>query len=156
MNSKFEKYFETYEIASSYVCNINAPSTIYGMFDERLKDLIVWVREGIGRPIYANNWILYEKLKQANPRLVKFEQRGYRTNDDPDCKRQKFATKSAHFEGKALDFDVQGMTAQQVRVWLYDNQDSAPIRFRVEKGVNWVHVDVMPHKASDKAYFFNP
>ena len=156
MNSKFEKYFDTHEIASLYVCNINSPSAIYGMFDERLKDLIVWVREGIGRPMYANNWIIYEKLKQTNPRLTKFEQRGIRVKDDPDCKRQKFVTKSAHFEGKALDFDVQGMTAQQVRVWLYDNQDSAPIRFRVEKGVNWVHVDVMPHKASDKAYFFNP
>ena len=156
MNSKFKKYFETYEIASLYVCNTKQPPEIYALFDERLKDLIVWVREGIGRPMYANNWILYEKLKQANPRLVKFEQRGIRVKDDPDCKRQKFVTKSAHFEGKALDFDVQGMTAQQVRVWLYDNQDSAPIRFRVEKGVNWVHVDVMPHKASDKAYFFNP
>ena len=89
MNNKFQKYFETYEVASSYVCNINSPSTIYGMFDERLKDLIVWVREGIGRPMYANNWILYEKLKQANPRLVKFEQRGIRVKDDPDCKRQK-------------------------------------------------------------------
>ena len=156
MNSKFEKYFDTHAIASLYVCNTKQPSEIYALFDERLKDLIVWVREGIGRPMYANNWILYEKLKQANPSLVKFEQRGIRVKDDPDCKRQKFVTKSAHFEGKALDFDVQGMTAQQVRVWLYDNQDSAPIRFRVEKGVNWVHIDVMPHKASDKAYFFNP
>ena len=35
MNSKFEKYFETYEIASSYVCNINSPSAIYGMFDDK-------------------------------------------------------------------------------------------------------------------------
>ena len=156
MNSKFEKYFDTHEIASLYVCNTNSPSTIYGMFDERLKELIVWVREGIGRPMYANNWILYEKLKQANPRLVKFEQRGIRVKDDPDCKRQKFVPGSAHFKGKGLDFDVKGMTAEQVRVWLYDNQEEAPVRFRVEKGVNWVHVDVMPHKASDKAYFFNP
>ena len=54
MNSKFQKYFETYEIASLYVCNTKQPSEIYGMFDERLKDLIVWAREGIGRAFYVN------------------------------------------------------------------------------------------------------
>ena len=156
MNSKFQKYFETYEIASPYVCNTKQPSEIYALFDDKLQDLIVWAREGIGRAFYANNWRVHEKLKQSNPGLVKFSQRGYRTNDDPVCKAQKFVPGSAHFKGMALDFDVKGMTAEQVRKWLYENQEDAPVRFRVEKGVNWVHVDVMPHKASDKAYFFNP
>ena len=156
MNSKFQQYFETYEIASLYVCNTKQPSEIYTLFDDKLQDLIVWAREGIGRAFYANNWMVHEKLKQSNRGVIKFTQRGYRTNDDPDCKKQKFVSKSAHFEGKALDFDVQGMTAEQVRKWLYDNQEAAPVRFRVEKGVNWVLVDVMPHKASNKAYFFNP
>ena len=101
MNSKFEKYFETYEIASLYVCNTKQPSEIYALFDDKLQDLIVWAREGIGRPMYANNWIIYEKLKQTNPRLAKFEQRGIRVKDDRGCKRQKYTTKSAHYEGKA-------------------------------------------------------
>ena len=96
--------------------------------------------------MFANNWAIGGQ----------FSQRGYRTNDDPVCKAQKFVPGSAHFKGMALDFDVKGMTAEQVRKWLYENQEDAPVRFRVEKGVNWVHVDVMPHKASDKAYFFNP
>ena len=55
MNSKFQKYFETYEIASSFVCNTKQPSEIYALFDDKLQDLIVWVREGIGRAFYANN-----------------------------------------------------------------------------------------------------
>ena len=156
MNNKFQKYFETYEIASLYVCNTKQPSEIYALFDDKLQDLIVWAREGIGLAFYANNWMVHEKLKQSNRGVLKFSQRGYRTNDDPDCKRQKFVSKSAHFEGKALDFDVQGMTAQQVRNWLREHAHEAPHPFRVEEGVNWVHVDVMPHKASDKAYFFNP
>ena len=136
-------YFDKQELFSKHVYDSGGG---YELIHHDLQNLVVWIRETLGRPMYANNWAIGGQ----------FSQRGYRTNDDPDCKRQKFVTKSAHFEGKALDFDVHGMTAQQVRVWLYDNQDSAPIRFRVEKGVNWVHVDVMPHKASDKAYFFNP
>lgn len=153
MNNKFQKYFETYEIASSYVCNTKQPSEIYALFDDKLQDLIVWAREGIGRAFYANNWMVHEKLKQSNPGLVKFSQRGYRTNDDPDCNRQKFVSKSAHFEGKALDFDVQGMTAQQTRAWLKEHANEAPHPFRVEEGVNWVHMDC---RGNVKGYFFNP
>ena len=159
MNNKFQKYFETYEIASSYVCNINSPSKIYGMFDDKLQDLIVWAREGIGRAFYANNWMVHEKLKQSNPRLEKFEQRGIRIKEDPDCKRQKFVAGSAHFANKvtkkheALDFDVQGMTAQQTRNWLKEHAHEAPHPFRVEEGVNWVHMDC---RGNVKGYFFNP
>ena len=138
-----EKYFDKEEVLSSHVCDSGGS---YDLLDTDLQKLVVWIRETLNRPMFANNWVIGGQ----------FSQRGYRTNDDPVCKAQKFVPGSAHFKGKALDFDVKGMTAEQVRKWLHDNQESAPVRFRVEKGVNWVHVDVMPHKASDKAYFFNP
>ena len=137
------KYFDKEEIMSRHVFEAGGD---YDLLDADLQKLVVWIRETLGRPMYANNWSIGGQ----------FSQRGYRTNDDPVCKAQKFAIGSAHFKGKALDFDVKGMTAEQVRKWLHDNQDSAPVRFRVEKGVNWVHVDVMHHRASDKAYFFYP
>ena len=138
-----DKYFDKEELLSRHVLEAGGD---YNLLHPDLQNLVVWIREKLGRPMFANNWAIGGQ----------FSQRGYRTNDDPVCKAQKFAPGSAHFKGKALDFDVKGMTAEQVRKWLYDNQESAPVRFRVEKGVNWVHVDVMPHKASDKAYFFNP
>ena len=138
-----QKYFDKEELLSKHVYNSGGG---YELLHPDLQKLVVWIRETLGRPMFANNWEIGGQ----------FSQRGYRTNDDPVCKAQKFVPGSAHFKGKALDFDVKGMTAEQVRKWLHDNQESAPVRFRVEKGVNWVHVDVMPHKASDKAYFFNP
>ena len=137
------KYFDKQELLSKHVYNSGGG---YELLHHDLQNLVVWIRESLGRPMFANSWAIGGQ----------FSQRGYRTNDDPVCKVQKFATGSAHFKGMALDFDVKGMTAEQVRKWLYENQEDAPVRFRVEKGVNWVHVDVMPHKASDKAYFFNP
>ena len=136
-------YFDKQELLSKHVYNIGGG---YELLHPDLQNLVVWIREKLGRPMFANNWAIGGQ----------FSQRGYRTNDDPVCKTQKFVPGSAHFKGMALDFDVKGMTAEQVRKWLYENQEDAPVRFRVEKGVNWVHVDVMPHKASDKAYFFNP
>ena len=138
-----EKYFDKEEIMSRHVFESGGD---YDLLDTDLQKLVVWIRETLNRPMFANSWAIGGQ----------FSQRGYRTNDDPVCKVQKFVPGSAHFKGKALDFDVNGMTAEQVRKWLYENQEDAPVRFRVEKGVNWVHVDVMPHKASDKAYFFNP
>ena len=138
-----KKFFDKQELLSKHVYESGGG---YDLLLHDLQNLVVWIRESLGRPMFANNWAIGGQ----------FSQRGYRTNDDPVCKVHKFATGSAHFKGKALDFDVKGMTAEQVRKWLYENQESAPVRFRVEKGVNWVHVDVMPHKASDKAYFFNP
>ena len=138
-----QKYFDKQELLSKHVYESGGG---YELLHHDLQKLVVWIRESLGRPMFANSWAIGGQ----------FSQRGYRTNEDPVCKVQKFATGSAHFKGKALDFDVKGMTAEQVRKWLHDNQESAPVRFRVEKGVNWVHVDVMPHKASDKAYFFNP
>ena len=138
-----EKYFDKEEVLSKHTIDTGGD---YDLLDTDLQNLVVWIREKLGRPMFANNWAIGGQ----------FSQRGYRTNDDPVCKAQKFVPGSAHFKGMALDFDVKGMTAEQVRKWLYENQEDAPVRFRVEKGVNWVHVDVMPHKASDKAYFFNP
>ena len=138
-----EKYLDKEEIMSRHMFEAGGD---YDLLDTDLQKLVVWIRETLGRPMTANNW------KAGG----QFSQRGYRTNDDQVCKAQKFVPGSAHFKGKALDFDVKGMTAEQVRKWLFDNQEEAPVRFRVEKGVNWVHVDVMPHKASDKAYFFKP
>ena len=138
-----QKYFDKEEIMSRHVFESGGD---YDLLDTDLQKLVVWIRETLNRPMFSNNWAIGGQLSQ----------RGYRTNDDPVCKAQKFVPGSAHFKGMALDFDVKGMTAEQVRKWLYENQEDAPVRFRVEKGVNWVHVDVMPHKASDKAYFFNP
>ena len=143
MNKEFEKYFDVEEIASKYVCEKMKKEEIYSLFDEKLKAVIMWLRIQIGRPIYANDW------KWGGD----FSQRGYRTNDDPVCKKQKFAPKSAHFEGKALDFDISGMRAETVREWIRQHKDEAPHPFRVEAGVNWLHIDV---RGMVKGYEFNP
>lgn len=50
---------------------------------------------------------------------------------------------SAHILGKAIDFDVKGLSAEQARQKIRAAQSSMPYNFRLEKGVNWVHYDVL-------------
>jgi hypothetical protein len=42
----------------------------------------------------------------------------------------------------AVDFDVTGMKAEEVRKWIKDNQIFLPYPIRLEEDVNWVHLDV--------------
>ena len=61
---------------------------------------------------------------------------------------------SPHILGKAFDFDVQGMTAGEVRLWLAYNKDKLPYHIRLENYVNWVHMDV--EDTGHPVYIFEP
>ena len=45
-------------------------------------------------------------------------------------------------QGTAVDFDVQGMSAEEVRKWIERNKVLLPYPIRLEEGVNWVHLDM--------------
>jgi hypothetical protein len=49
---------------------------------------------------------------------------------------------SAHVNGAGIDFDATGLTAEQARQKIIENQDLLPYPIRFEKGVTWVHMDV--------------
>ena len=87
------------------------------------------------------------------------EQRGLRTNIQPlvrDKAERNQLYISAHILGRAFDFDVKGMTAQEVRDWIVDNADLFPFKIRLEDGVSWVHLDDIDEEKNPKVYLFNP
>ena len=49
---------------------------------------------------------------------------------------------SAHCNGAGLDMDFKGFTAEVARERIRQNADKLPHPIRLEKDVNWVHVDV--------------
>ena len=105
--------------------------------DERLLRNIQWLRDELGS-ITVNNY----KWGGSN-KYRGFDEGVYR----------KTGT-SQHNMGRALDFDVKGKTAQEVRKILLERQNELPEpNIWVENDVNWVHMDV---RYSDKkgAYFF--
>lgn len=104
--------------------------------DERMLRNLQYIREALGRTITVNT-----------PSLQ------YRCFDPVTYRKDGY---SQHNHGRSVDFDVKGMTAQQVRDWLKVHYKELPEpNIWVEEGTRWVHFDI---RASDKkgAYFFYP
>lgn len=110
------------------------------LLDKKAVDTIDFIREKLDLPITVNDWAWGGK----------FQYRGYRPENCPVG-----ADRSAHKDGCAFDFDVKGMTAEEVRQWLEKNKHELPHPIRCEKVVNWVHIDTRA-KLDYKLYFFQP
>ncbi len=61
--------------------------------------------------------------------------------------------RSAHIQGKAIDFKVQGIKADKVRHELIPFLDRLNIRMEDLPGSNWVHIDNRP---VGKSRYFKP
>lgn len=71
-------------------------------------------------------------------------QRGLRCNRCAIVRGKSSVYLSSHVLGKAGDFDVTGMTAEEVRQKIKANASLLPCPIRMEAGVSWLHFDVLP------------
>lgn len=107
----------------------------WGFLDPRMLDNLAYIRTGLAKPITANTWA------QGGA----YSQRGLRCNC---CSLVANKTKagalyvSAHMQGMAVDFDVKGMKAEEVRAWIKQHAATLPHPCRLENGTSWVHMDV--------------
>ena len=84
-------------------------------------------------------------------------QRGLRCNRCEQVRTKSKVYLSSHVLGKAGDFTVQGMTAQEARSLIRNNAHLLPCPIRMEAGVTWLHFDVLPqYGIKQKVYEFNP
>jgi len=84
------------------------------------------IREYFGLPMTINNW------KWGG----KFKYRGFRP-----CECKVGAKYSLHRTGKAIDFDIAGVSAEEVRQEILNHPRLFPHIAALEKGVSWVHAD---------------
>lgn len=127
-------YFDIRELTCPHVYD-KFREYAWNFFDPRLLDTLLVIREKIGKPIYVNNWDMGGN----------FSQRGFRCNICPLVKEKTALEKlyvTAHNQGMGVDFDVKGMSAEEVRKWIVDNKIFLPHQIRLESDVNWVHLDV--------------
>lgn len=83
-------------------------------------------------------------------------QRGLRCNRCKLVAEKKSVYLSSHILGKAGDFTVEGMTAQDARSMIRNNAHLLPCQIRMESGVNWLHFDVLSqYGINQKVYEFN-
>jgi len=149
---EIKKYFKIQELVSPKVFKKYGETAWQFMCPRLLHSLLV-VRVLIDKPITVNNWHLGGK----------FSQRGLRSNmGSIFMSKFKKGTMylSGHVLGKAVDFDVEGMTAVEVRDWLKQHDEVLPFKIRLENNMNgrpisWVHLDVIWNMANPKVYKFN-
>lgn len=152
--TEIKKYFDIEELVGPRTY-VRYRERAWRFFDFRLLETLLIIRKNLGKPIYANNWN-WEKRPASYPL---FDERGLRTNIQDLVKGKTLRNKlyiSAHIQGRAIDFDVKGMSAQEVRIWIVNNPHYFPYKIRLEDGVSWVHLDVVYEPQNDKVHLFNP
>lgn len=83
------------------------------------------------------------------------EQRGLRCNRCEIVRGKDSAYLSSHVLGKAGDFTVIGITAEEARLRIRRNERLLPHPLRMEAGVTWLHIDTLPQFGiNDKIYEF--
>lgn len=147
-----KKYFDIKELVGPATYKKHGERA-WKFFDFRLLETLLILRINIGKPITINNW----------HRGGIFKQRGLRTILQQIVKNFFYKNKlylSGHLLGKAVDFDVKGMTAEEVRNWIISNQHLFPYKMRLEwkkngKFINWVHLDIIYELKNIFIYKFN-
>lgn len=82
-------------------------------------------------------------------------QRGLRCNRCELVMEKSSVYLSSHVLGKAGDFTCKGLTAEEARRRIIANAHLLPCNIRLEGGVNWLHIDVLPqYEIEKKVYVF--
>lgn len=155
-------YFDLQEIVCPHIY-YKYGEIAWQFFDQKQLINLDWVRTKLG-PMFANNWFeqhresdyikeLEKVIKSGKPIKLDLlppepqgllDERGLRCNF---CNLNISKTQagiiyvSPHFTGQGTDYDVQGRNAEEVRLWLVNNQAKVPHPFRLERNVSWVHMD---------------
>lgn len=80
-------------------------------------------------------------------------QRGLRCNMCAIVKGKTAVYLSSHILGKAGDFTISGMTAEETRNRIKANANRLPCAIRLEAGVSWLHFDVLPQAGVTKKVY---
>jgi len=103
--------------------------------------LLVIRRDILKVPMYANGRTSHQK--------------GLRCNRCQMVRSKNEVYLSAHCLGKAGDFTSPAMKAEKMREVIKANADKLPCPVRIERGVSWLHFDVLPqYGITQKVYEF--
>lgn len=140
------QFFRLYELVCPEVYN-KFGDLAWQFLDDKIVINIDWVRRTLNKPITVNNWHEGGDFDERGLRCIQCKM----VRDK--CYQGQIYV-SPHILGRAFDFDVKGMVADDVRVWLAAKKDSIPYPIRLENHVNWVHMD--SEETGLKIQFFNP
>lgn len=127
---ELHRFFQVRELVCSHVFSKWGERSWQFLSTDYLHNLLVIRRDILQMPMVCNH--------------DGAEQRGLRCNMCKMVKEKKAAYLSSHILGRAGDFSVQGLTAQEARSRIRAMQHLLPYPMRMEGGVNWLHIDTLP------------
>ena len=119
------KHFKIYEFVDKETYELLGEQA-WKLFNMDLLLDLDWLRFKLDKKITVNDWYWGGE----------YQNRGFRT-----AKSTVGSTTSQHRSGNAVDFTVDGMTAEEVRQFILDNEDTYEDINRMEDDVSWVHID---------------
>lgn len=138
---ELHRFFQVRELVCSHVFSKWGERSWQFLSTDYLHNLLVIRRDILQMPMVCNH--------------DGAEQRGLRCNMCKMVKEKKAAYLSSHILGRAGDFSVQGLTAQEARSRIRTMQNLLPYPMRMEGGVSWLHIDTLPQFGiTDKVYEF--
>lgn len=126
--NQLKKYFNIKELVCNHTYNKFGESSWQFLDTKLLHTLLVLRTEIFQTPMVINYAGHY--------------QRGLRCNVCDLVKSKDKVYLSAHILGKAADISMKTITGAQARQLIKKYQDKLPYPVRIEKDVNWLHIDV--------------
>lgn len=138
---EIKKFFNVSELVCSHVYSRWKESSWQFLDTDYLHALLIIRRDILKAAMICNN--------------SNMTQRGLRCNRCDMVKAKSTPYMSAHVLGKAGDFTVSGMSAEQARQKIKASAHLLPCNIRLEEGVSWLHFDVKPQDDfTSKVYVF--
>lgn len=135
-------YFSVDELVCNHTFSRFGEASWQFLDTDYLHCLLVIRRDILKKPMWCNS--------------TQKKQRGLRCNRCEMVRGKTSVYLSAHILGKAGDFSVTGMTAEAARELIRKNADLLPCNIRIERGVSWLHFDVLPqYGITQKVYEFS-
>lgn len=135
-------YFDIDELVCNHTFDKWGDKAWQFLDTDYLHCLLVIRRDIIKRPMWCNG--------------SQKKQRGLRCNRCDMVRSKSSVYLSSHVLGKAGDFTITGLSAEKARELIKANADLLPCPIRMEKGVSWLHFDVLPqYGVTDKVYEFS-
>ena len=128
---EIKKYFTVKELVCNHTYNKFGESSWQFLDTKALHTLLVLRRDLFKTPMVVNYSGHYQRGLRCNLcQLVK------------DKTNRNAVYLTAHILGKAFDISMKTITGAQARDMIKKNQDLLPYPVRIEKDVNWLHIDV--------------
>lgn len=138
---EIKKYFNVAELVCDHTYAKWGEQSWQFLDTDFLHCLLVIRRDILKRAMYCNG-------RQKH-------QRGLRCNRCDLVRSKNSVYLSSHVLGKAADFDIAGLKAEEARQLIKSNALLLPCNIRIEEGVSWLHFDVLPqYGITTKVYGF--